>query len=136
MKKERVVLCIISFVELILGLSIYLFFNRNADISKIIFPMVPVVNVSESFVIEMIRSYGADLLWASAFTLVIQAILALRRSRVWLLLLCSILGIIFEFLQFVGVAKGTADILDVFIYLVGCAFGILIILGGRFYEKE
>ena len=135
MKKNLIFSCIIM---MFLGLVVYIFFNKTAFISRLIdniFP-TPTIHFPESFFVNIIRGYAADFLWSAAFTLVIQAILEINKKRIWYLLFCSLLGILYELLQFLGVATGSADIWDILTYLCGSAFGILIILGGKYYEKE
>ena len=123
---------------MLIGLLLYLCFNKTAFIAKEVnrYIVLPELKYSSGLYAKIIRSYGADFLWSVAFTEIVQAILCLKKDRIWLLLACSILGIAYEIMQLVGIANGTADIMDIIVYLCGSAFGILIILGGRIYEKE
>ena len=123
---------------MLLGLIIYLLFNKNTLIARFICSFLPIPNMRmpNGLLIDAIKGYGADYLWSIAFVLTIQSILALDRKKLWLLLLCSLLGILYEILQFIGVIYGTADILDVFVYFGGSLSGAFIIFGGNYYEKS
>ena len=112
--------------------------NRDAFITKIINSVValPDVVLSDTFALKLLKGYGADFLWATSFALIIQAILWLRKKSIWYLLFCSVLGIFYELLQFLKITNGTADMLDILIYVIGSAFGIIILLGGKFYEEK
>lgn len=137
MRTKKILLIIISIILLFLGLCFYFVFNRSAYISQLLFSIIPSFSAehSDGFIVNLLRDYGADLLWSTAFVLLIQAILYLKRKNIWYLMACSVLGILYELMQFVGIANGTGDIIDTFIYISGSAFGILIIMGGSFYEK-
>jgi len=136
-KKKRMLLIIISIILMIIGTILYVLFNRNVWVTQLIFSLItiPDLIIHESFPVEAIRNYGADLLWSTAFTVMTQSILWKKRKDLWILLFCCLLGTIYELMQLIGVAKGTADYSDVLIYLCGSLVGILIILGGRLYEK-
>ncbi|MBR1649539.1 MAG: hypothetical protein IJ691_00050 [Lachnospiraceae bacterium] len=138
MMNKRIILVLLSTVLILAGVSIYLLLNKTALLSKAIFSFVTPVNldIGDSPFIKVINNFGADFLWSMGFSLAIQSVLFLRRKRVWLLLLCSVLGIVYELLQFLEIANGTADTIDVIVYIIGCTFGILFILGGKFYEKD
>ena len=130
---KRVIYLVFSIVSLFVGLACYLIFNHEADISDLMLNIFhfPKINVEKNIITEIIRGYGADFLWMFSFTFFIQAILELRTK--WWLFLCILLGIVYEITQAIGIAKGTADWLDVIAYSFGCVFAILIIfiLGGN-----
>ena len=98
--------------------------------------MFPIeANAGDGFVIRILRGYGADLLWSVSFTLIIQIIAWAERKRLMWLVLCSLLGVVYELLQFFNLTTGTADLMDVIVYILGSLTAILIIKGGKFYEK-
>ena len=136
--KKKILLVFISLILIIGGLCLYLLLNRDAFITKIINSVValPDVVFSDTFALKLLKGYGADFLWATSFALIIQAILWLRKKSIWYLLFCSVLGIFYELLQFLKITNGTADMLDILIYVIGSAFGIIILLGGKFYEEK
>ena len=138
MKKKKILLVFISLILIIGGLCLYLLLNRDAFITKIINSVValPDVVLSDTFALKLLKGYGADFLWATSFALIIQAILWLRKKSIWYLLFCSVLGIFYELLQFLKITNGTADMLDILIYVIGSPFGIIILLGGKFYEEK
>ena len=119
MKNKKVILGFISLGLLLLGLIFYLLLNEDAFVSKIV-----------------LRNFGADFLWSVSFTMIIQIILWLDKKKTFFLLFCSLLGIIYELMQCFGVAAGTADILDMIVYVMGSLFAIIIIQGGKLYEEK
>lgn len=137
MKKKRLLLLIISTATLFLGLSFYLLFNNQAFISKVLLEIVPIQTINSSNpIILLIRGFGADLLWATAFTMIIQFIMWVDKKKTIYLIQCALLGIAYEIMQCFGVVPGTADIVDVFVYILGSIFAIIIIQGGNLYEEE
>lgn len=141
MKNKRLILILLGAVLIVLGLAFYLLFNKNVFIVKavssfIVPDILPAADINDNPVIKIIRNFGADFLWSAAFTLTIQSILFLPKKRAWLLIFCGVLGLAYEFLQLLGITNGTADIIDVMIYFFGSAIGVLIILGGKFYEQN
>ena len=135
--KRKVILLIISFLALIAGLLLYLFFNKEAYVSKVILDVIPIRPITnDNMLINILRGYGADLLWSISFTLVIQFIFWIDKKRIFLLLLCSVLGILYELMQCFGITNGTADLFDAIVYSLGSLLAILMILGGKFYEEK
>ncbi len=74
----------------------------------------------------VVRNWGADYLWMLSFTIFIQLVLRLREKDTQWLLLCTGLGIVWEFLQWFGRVNGTADIGDAAAYLLGSISAILL----------
>lgn len=128
-KEKRIYLILISFFLILFGLLIYLFFNKNTLITQLItiFVKIPQVNYEDGLLIKIVRNYGADFLWASSFTVIIQSILFLQKKMIWWLLLCALLGVTYEIAQYFGIVNGTPDIVDILVYLLGTLFGIIII---------
>ena len=138
MKNKKVILGFISLGLLLLGLIFYLLLNEDAFVSKIVFDIIPIQSFSESnnAFVKVLRNFGADFLWSVSFTMIIQIILWLDKKKTFFLLFCSLLGIIYELMQCFGVAAGTADILDMIVYVMGSLFAIIIIQGGKLYEEK
>ena len=137
MRKKKVILIIISVILLLLGLLLYLLLNRKAFVSQVLLRVIPLqTNTSDGFVIRILRSFGADLLWSMSFTMIIQFIVWFDKKKTLFLILCSVLGIFYELLQCFGITTGTADIVDVFVYILGSILAIIIIEGGRLYEEK
>lgn len=135
MRKKKVILIIISFVLLILGLLLYLLLNSEAYISKVLLQIIPIqTNTNNSLVISILRGYGADLLWSASFTLIIQFIVWAERKKTIFLVFCSLLGIVYELMQYFGITSGIADIVDGIVYVLGSILAIIIIQGGKLYE--
>lgn len=138
MNNKRIILATISVSSLILGTLLYLFLNKEAYVSKLILTIVSVkdINYKSNIVLKILKNYGADFLWSVSFAFVVQMILWLRKRRVILLIFCSLLGIVYELMQCSGVISGTADIVDVIVYILGSLFAIIIIQGGKLYEEK
>ncbi len=74
----------------------------------------------------LLTSYGADLCWAAAFTLTVQAILMLEGRKHRLLLLCAGLGFFFELGQGLGWIAGTFDPIDLLVYVLGTCIAMIL----------
>ena len=57
-----------------------------------------------------------------------QSVLKLSKAQLGYLLLCILLGALFEILQYINIAYGTADIYDVVVYGAGTISAIVVIL--------
>lgn len=139
MNKSRKKYCLLSIVFLVLGISLYFMFNRNALVVRNVCSVlnIEVENQIRFVGSDLISSFGADFLWSMSFTFMIQCILELKNKKIWFLIFSSILGCLYEFLQYLGLVYGTADILDVVIYIVGTCISVIIIrLGGIKDEKK
>ena len=138
MKNKKVTLGFISLGLLLLGLIFYLLLNEDAFVSKIVFDIIPIKSIckSNNDFVKVLRNFGADLLWSISFTMIIQIILWLDKKKTFFLVFCSLLGIIYELMQCFGVAAGTADILDMIVYVMGSLLAIVIIQGGKLYEEK
>lgn len=135
MRKKKVILLIISLAMLILGLLLYLLLNSKAYVSQILLQIIPIQTINEdSLVIGILRGYGADLLWSASFTLIIQFIVWAEKKKTIYLVFCSLLGIVYELMQYFGITTGMADIVDGIVYILGSVLAILIIQGGNLYE--
>lgn len=135
--RRKVILFILSCLALLVGLLLYLFFNKDAYISKVILDIIPIqTNTDENIVISILRGYGADLLWSISFTMIMQFILWLDKKKIIFLLFCSLLGILYELMQCFGIVPGTADIVDAIVYIFGSVLAIMIIQGGKLYEEK
>ena len=125
----RFKLFLVGALALALGLVAYLLYNPRAFISKRIyefFKLRPPKN-SNTIIETIIRNWAADFLWMVAFTLFVQAILYLRKKSQKKLVLCALLGLVYEALQFFGVIIGVADVGDIIAYVLGSLFALLII---------
>lgn len=110
--KKRIIISIIAFI---IGVAIYLLFN-NDILSK------------DNIIYTIIRNYFSDGLWAiSFFFIAINFSINITKKYV---LLTSVfvftIGIIFEMMQLLNIAKGTFDIFDIFVYFFAILISILI----------
>lgn len=109
---KRVILSIISFL---VGVVIYLLFN-NGLLSK------------NNFIYTIIRNYFSDGLWVISFFFI--AISFSENITKKYILLTSIfvivVGIIFEIMQFMKIANGTFDLIDILVYFIAVLIACLI----------
>lgn len=127
-------------IILMIGAGVYVVYNPKALFLTCLGVNLPyLVNSSRSLVSTMISSYLADYLWAVSFTMIIQSIMDLKREWICLLLLCPLLGVIFEVMQYLNWMSGTSDILDVLVYYLGSLTVIMMekfFQGGKKYEES
>ena len=122
---------------LFIGILLYMLLNRNVLVSAVLLRVLPLQQiVSENLIVRIVRGYGADMLWSASFTMIIQFIVWFPKKKTALLINCSLLGITYEILQYIGFVNGVADPIDAVVYIFGSLFAILIILGGKYYEEE
>lgn len=127
-------------IILMIGAGVYVVYNPKTLFLTCLGVNLPyLVNSSRSLVSTMISSYLADYLWAVSFTMIIQSIMDLKREWICLLLLCPLLGVIFEVMQYLNWVSGTSDILDVLVYYLGSLTVIMMekfFQGGKKYEES
>ena len=82
---------------------------------------------------DVLPGYGADFCWAFAFAFALQGLLRLKGRKRFLLFGASLLGILFEGMQALRLAPGTADPLDAAVYTAAAAAAVIMM--GRM-EKE
>ena len=137
MRNKKVILIIISVVLLLLGLLLYLLLNQEAYVSKAILAVIPVqITIAENIFVKILKGYAADLLWSVSFTMIVQFIVWSEKKKVKYLILCCLLGIVYELMQYFRITSGIADIVDVIVYILGSLLAIIIIQGGKLYEEK
>ena len=134
---KKLILIALSMTLNFLGLTVYFLLDQDVCIVNNIRSCVsmPLPRIQQVCVNEIIRNYGPDFLWSVAFTIAIQVILSLRKEKIHMLLLCCVLGVLYEIMQLLHLVNGTADIIDVIVYFLGSTFGVFIVLGGKVYEE-
>lgn len=137
MRNKKVILIIISIVLLFLGLLLYLLLNQETYVSKAILTVIPIrITIAENIFVRILKGYAADLLWSASFTMIIQFIVWFEKKKIKYLILCCLLGIVYELMQFFRITSGIADIVDVIVYILGSLLAIIIIQGGKLYEEK
>ena len=137
MRNKKVILIIISVVLLLLGLLLYLLLNQEAYVSKAILAVIPIqITIAENIFVKILKGYAADLLWSVSFTMIVQFIVWSEKKKVKYLILCCLLGIVYELMQYFRITSGIADIVDVIVYILGSLLAIIIIQGGKLYEEK
>ena len=121
--KKRIIL---SIYFLILGVLIYFLFDIKI-ISK------------DILVFSIIRNYLPDLCWTMSFFFLSITLTSNITNKPLLInsLYVLTISLLYEFLQFVKLAKGTFDIGDIFIYIISIIFACLIekMIRRKKYEK-
>ena len=136
---ERKKYLLFSTVSLALGLIVYLFFNQNTYISRMISSVIdlPCIHLKNRYIESFIHSFLADFLWSVSATFAIQYIVELKGRKILLLGFTAVLGLTVELLQKFNIMSGVFDFYDIITYIIGSFFSILIILLGRkTYENK
>jgi hypothetical protein len=128
--KNQLGLIIIGLVLLVLGLVLYLVYSPNTFISKQVYSLFHLrpARIKLTPFTLAIRWWIPDFLWMSSFTMFTQAVFNFEKPKCLWLMLCSLLGVILEILQWTNAISGTADILDIIVYGLASLFAIGIIL--------
>ncbi len=128
--RQRIILSIIGFSALVIGLILYIMCNHSTHITALVFSLFPALNSlkPEAGIPIILQCWGADYLWMFAFTLFVQVVIDFRHSKKFFLLLCPLLGVLFELLQHYHLITGTADIGDIFAYLLGSTSALAVVL--------
>lgn len=125
----RILYSLIALMFVLYGALVYLFFVPESLFLSLfkIETTYPLFTIGNENVSILVTSYLADILWSVSFVFAVQAVMCLKSQKVFLLFMCSFLGCFFELLQMLNVVKGTFDIVDMFVYPLGTAIGILLI---------
>lgn len=106
---------ILSMITLIIGVGVYWLFHNG-------------ILIRSNLVFTIMRNYLSDGLWgASFFFFAIN--FAENISKRYILLTSSFvisLGIIFELMQLMNLAKGTFDLIDIFVYVFAVIISCLV----------
>ena len=85
---------------------------------------------------NILPGYGADFCWSFAFVFALQGVLQLSSPHSILLVFGSLLGVLFEEMQAVGAAAGTADGWDIVVYILAAALAVSIIKGREIKDEK
>jgi hypothetical protein len=106
---------IYSLCTLLLGILIYYLSHKG-------------ILIKNDLLSSFIRNYIPDILWVLSFysfsTLFSKSIT--KKYIVFTAFYVVIIGIIFEFLQFTGIVKGTFDVFDILVYIISTIIACLI----------
>ena len=139
LKYFRVFLLAESFLLLVSGVLIYLFFRSGTFIHEFAtelmgFNFEKPVLLQENLFYDFLRYYFVDFLWLASF---FNAYLAVRSrvtsaSILGSFIVAFLTGIIYELLQCFGIISGTFDLVDIIMYLTA---GIISAAVNIFYMK-
>lgn len=123
---NRIKMLLISIICLIIGSFLYIFSRPNAYISKFIFRILN-ITVSHSFIPLGISFYVPDYLWACALCSGLFSIYPLKRDKGWIFgVVTFIYGTVWELMQLIDIVPGTADIIDIILYLAAAYTVVMI----------
>ena len=124
MKSSKIklrILYVTGTVSLVLGLVIYLLFRETSYVAVTVNYFIPLDTLREAFSFaecDFLKFWLADFMWAVSFASWLH--IALQpdlKGSILCFAVASIVGIIFEFLQYIDVISGTADFMDVLAYI-------------------
>lgn len=121
------IICLVNSVaSLLLGAVIYLVFRSDTYIHKIIdVPLNFITSESDLILLNFLRFYFADALWAYSLTFA----LAIFSNEYFAPLCATFCGILWELSQKLGITKGTFDYADIAMYFFASSVaGIIIYL--------
>lgn len=126
MFKRRIVLFSVSFISLLIGLMIYVFFRSDTYIHDFLYPFLKpnILILQNSLLFNFIRYYFIDFLWgvALSFALLSVSYSINSKSIVLSAILSLLCGIAFEVFQFTGILNGTFDFFDICMYATASIF--------------
>ncbi len=115
--------------SLLLGVTIYLLFRKDAYLNQWFGIYGPLADLPYPRIINFLRYYFVDALWGYALTfslaLVIPLPIAVIGTIAW--------GTLWELLQRAGWVNGTFDLVDIFMYLIAAGVAATLIY---FFSKE
>jgi len=129
-KKERLFYLLNICLPLTLGALIYLALRPDTYIAyylRCLFNL-PTMTLVCGGVYKFLRNYSSDILWA--YSLMFAVFVVSNRSAKRLILtaaLCIVFEISIEMCQYIGIIKGTFDILDVIAEIIATVVAFIII---------
>lgn len=135
--KKKTFNIFLSLLSLSIGGFIYISTRPDSYVSVVAESVISLDNLRACFSfldIELIKYYLPDFLWSLSLTC---ALFAINRSTVQVAGIAAICGVLWEVGQATGLISGTADILDILMYLIATIVAVLINKKGVFKnEKE
>lgn len=125
--KKRLILLGGSLTALLAGALDYGFFRQDTHIGRLVAQLLGVEEEIRGRYYGILAWYLPDYLWMLALSLMIFAITDLQRYgvTVWSLVL-MLYGCGWELAQYVGLVSGTADWLDVILYIMAVCTAVMI----------
>ena len=135
--KKKTFNIFLSLLSLSIGGFIYISTRPDSYVSVVAESVISLDNIRACFSfldIELIKYYLPDFLWSLSLTC---ALFAINKSTVQVTSIAVICGVLWEVSQATGLISGTADILDILMYLTAIIVAVLINKKGVFKnEKE
>lgn len=130
--KNRLKMLTICVISLIIGLIIYIFLRPEAYISEITRTVLKIKLQPEKSLVPA-SFYLPDFLWSLSLCCGLYAIYPLKRYT-WLWGAITFLyGCLWELMQVLCVVSGTADTIDIFLYLTAA---VTVVIINYFLNKE
>lgn len=119
---RRVVNYLAGFLSLLLGFVLYLLFRENTYVSEL-FAWLPFIeNVRQmtgGMECDFLRFYFPDYLWGLSLGCFLQGVFDGSGKGAQMCALAAFsCGVVWEIMQWIGIVKGTADMLDVLMYFL------------------
>ncbi len=119
-------------LPILAGLFIYLWYRPDTYLSgyvyRIIGRTVYPSDSETSIILQFLRGYAADILWAYALMFSVSAILGTGKKQMWAAAgICLCLVTLMECLQLTDFVSGTFDLLDILFESASTGLAVLII---------
>ncbi|MBQ8605840.1 MAG: hypothetical protein IJ408_03810 [Clostridia bacterium] len=129
---SRIKMFLICFASLCLGSAVYILSRPDVYISKFVLQMLNVKEYTGIFP-SFVSFYIPDFLWATSLCSGLFAVYPLKakKSLIWGII-TFLYGALWEFFQAVSIVSGTADIIDVILYLTAA----VVVVAINYYLKK
>ncbi len=131
--KKTSIFCLLnSFLSLIIGIIIYAFLRKQTYFHSIFNLQVSSCANIEHWLLDFLRFYLTDALWAYSLT---SALFIFNSPKISIILSISF-GILWEIGQFFHFLRGTGDFIDILMYITASIIAAIIIFLRRKKENE
>ena len=137
---KRIKNAVLMLFSLIIGLILYVFYRPETYISKLFFfilPNIRVQNLAHPVGNLVLGCYAPDFLWGFSLSCGLCVVFSGNWKCTEICCFTAFLcGLIWEIGQFFGLFSGTADTLDILVYLLAACLCQLLNIKGSNYEKN
>lgn len=118
----------LSILSLVLGGIIYIFGRPSSYIAEFFTSFFTTKPITHPFFqnCDFIKYYFTDYLWAFSMFCALNTIPTAKNSLTFRGLVVILIGIVWEFLQFIGTVSGTGDIVDIIMYITAVLSVVLL----------
>ena len=143
--KKRLFYFFLSFISILLGVLIYIFFRNGTYIHQFLGNVTPIdifkSQYKSTLIVKFLKYYFVDYLWCFSLASFLSSItekIAFRNTMV-ISVFSALLGILFEAAQRLSLVNGTADFYDIIMYVfAGLSHAVLniVLFKKSFSRKE